>query len=443
MQSEIALMRREQTDRRAETSAILERLNSEKLGVEQERDTLSIELEVLRVTSGADKASLDVERIRVKEAMTIQQNLHMEKLMEKEEVLYQLQDECAALKNEVFNIQNSSRTIQHENARLEEEHKETLAQLIAAKSLQLDMEAKYDTLSKEHSKTLQDIEDQEKEVHRLKEVDMLLAKTTHDCEGYMKRFENEHTHNSSLEGQLQTLRTQLVDAHSANISSDTGLSALQREFDQLQMASETDARLATEHVNRVRRRCEDRESELVEALTTADHDVVLAKREVVQLKETFAKEVVVYKQREKEMGQKMEESKEAYACLSKSKHTSESISSQQTAHLQAEVSRLLRVVSEAQQEKLQREATMLEQEKRYSALSAEKNTGVHVTLSKQLNNQVIVLKEDIVTLSHDLESKNKALDETAHKLSDAERLNAQLSGAARDMDVMQTGNYLV
>lgn len=443
MQSEIALMRREQTDRRAETSAILERLSTEKLLLEQERDSLSIELEVLRDTSGADKASLDVERNRVKESMTIQQSLHMEKLMEKEDVLYQLQDECAALKNEVMASQNSSRGLQQDMGRLEADNKETLSQLTATKNLLLDWESKHETLTREHSKLVEDNEEKGKEVRRLKEVEMLLAKTTYDCESYLKRYENEHAHSNNLEEQLQTLRAQLVDAHSANISSETGHAALQREFDQLKMSSETAARLATEHANRVRRRCEDRERELVEALTTADHDVVLAKREAVQQRESSAKEIAVFKQREKELELKVQESKEAYACLSKSKHTSESISSQQTTHLQSEVSRLLREASEAQQDKIEHEAAVSELEKRCDVLSAEKKNGVHATLSKQLNNQVVLLKEEIIKMTHDLEIKNMVVQETSLKLDEVERLNVQLSSAARHTDAIQASKALL
>jgi hypothetical protein len=429
MQSELVLMRREQADRRADSSALLDRLGAEKLQLQHERDSLSVELEVLRDVGGADRASLDVERSRLKEAMAVQQSMHMEKLMEKEDTLYGLHEECAGLKDELLAAQGAVRGLRDDVVRLQAGQLASSAQLAAAKDLQLDLESKNDALSRDHSRLLGDIEGKDEELRRLNEVETILDKTKNECESNYKRYENEHAHTSNLEEQLQELRAQLVDAHSANITSSTEHAALQREFDQLQMSSDTAARLATEHVNRVRRRSEVRERELLDALTTADQDVVLARREAAQQKDQFAKDCALQQQREADLAAKIEQSKEAYASLSKSKHTSESISNQQTTHLQAEVSRLMQVVSEMQKLKLESDATVADLETKCGVLSAEKN-GVHATLSKQLNNQVVLLKEQVSTLTNDLEMKSTKCDEVLCKLSAAEQANEQSAGQA-------------
>lgn len=62
-------MRQEQSNMRAETSSMLEHLSTDKLQLEQERDSLSIQLEVLRDVSGSDKASLEIERGRLNEVL--------------------------------------------------------------------------------------------------------------------------------------------------------------------------------------------------------------------------------------------------------------------------------------------------------------------------------------------------------------------------------------
>jgi chromosome segregation ATPase len=439
MQSEIALIRREQSERRAETAAALELMSVEKIQLEKERDSLAIELEVLRDMSGTDKASLDVERARVKEAMTVQQGLHMTKMLEKEDILYKLQEDYATLMDELVLVQKVNARLKDDISQAEAAREISLRELSEVKELKMELEAHNADLRSRNSDLEGMNSSKETELNRLRSANTELAVVKTESENYQKSYEAEQVQNRKLDDQLQSLRSQLAAAHRVSISSDTELTTLKREYDQLKMSSETAARLATEHINRVRRRYEDRERELLDALTIADNDVVTAKRETGRQKDGFVKEVAVLNATIGELELKVEDAKDAYATLSKSKYASEAIASQQTSHLQAEVSRLVNIETELQKVQEEHNAIVENLDRKCSILSAEKN-GMHMTLSKQLNKQLVNLKEEMSVMSQTLEAKDFALEKMSARLHDMDVLNKQLENDVRLKTRDLTGN---
>ena len=438
MRSQILSLRKEQLELRAENSSMVGKLKSDLKKLEQERDSLSIELEVLRDINGADKASLDKERNRLHEAMSEQQKAHIEKLMEKEDTLHKLEEDFSVLNNDYTNVQNSLIILQSEMQRMEHEQQSCYSQLTALKKKNSELEAERHILQCENMQLRDDNEHKDKELTRLKDVEKTLDKTKCDCESYSQRYQNEVSQCQNLEDQIRELRSQLVETHTAKICTDTEFTALQREYEQFKMSSETAAKSATEHVNRVRRRFENREKELLDALTTADNDVVTAKREVARQKEALDKEKGLFETKEKELVDKLEQSRDAYASLSKSKHNSDTISSQQTSHLQTEISRLLQEVNDIYQSKLKLEAHVADLEER---CRGAENNGVHATLSKELHSQVVSMKEEISSLSNDLDEKQEKHDEALKKLEDATALNLHLKNVVRDAEVKIAGSY--
>ena len=108
--------------------------------------------------------------------------------MEKEDLLHQLQETCATLKDELTVTQSTNHTLNDDICRCEAARETAIKQLVVANEATLELEATLAAVSAENTRLIEEINGKEKEISRLKKAEVLLETTKSESENYQKIY---------------------------------------------------------------------------------------------------------------------------------------------------------------------------------------------------------------------------------------------------------------
>lgn len=282
-EQEVEDMRRQYDELRSEMELTVRKMKDEQNRIERERDVALAELEVIRDISGTERKSIDNEKSRIKEALNTQQKLHMQRILENEEAIHQLQSECSELQVALSKATSQCTHLQAAKSALE-------SKLMSASELQAQSEKSVTKLELELQKardelksTSADIREKKNECARLSDH---VAELEMKVDGLYRSLQSSKATEEAHEEHISKLEKDLRESQRDAIGKASALAEVEAIVAELREEVESQSKHSVDQMNRQRVRFENREAELLATVLAGERRVSQLELGVTKLKTT-------------------------------------------------------------------------------------------------------------------------------------------------------------